>query len=132
MRLISVYEVPGSIGILYDLLAEREPWQSISHKEMPTVNQHAAFLESMPYMGWWLIDIGEFFAGACYITKQREIGVHIFSSCRGCGYGSAAVREVMQRFPGRVLANISPQNSESEAMFERLGFSHIQNTYAHE
>ena len=34
---------------LYQLLGERTPDQSISHKEMPSIGEHIRFLESNPY-----------------------------------------------------------------------------------
>lgn len=132
MRLTSVYDRAGSAKLLYDLLAEREPWQSISHKEMPEMWRHEYFVLSKPYLGWWLIELDGVVFGACYITKQREIGIHIFKAHQRKGAGKWAINEVMRLHPGKVLANINPANEASIALFKGLGFGHIQNTYAHE
>ena len=45
----------------------------------------------------------------------------------------AAVRMLMGRHPRpRYLANINPGNSLSKVLFRRLGFKHIQETFAYE
>lgn len=137
INLLSVYDHPAlnTAGFLYDLLAERTKLQSISHKAMPTLEQHVSFIMSRPYGDdWYLVhvrDVG--LVGAVYLTSQREIGVSILCAHRFYGYGTAAVRALMAAHPGgQFLANINPANAASIAMFAKLGFHHIQNTYAHE
>jgi RimJ/RimL family protein N-acetyltransferase len=116
---------------LYALLAERTPEQSISHKAMPTMEEHIAFVDSVPYEAWYIVlDDLEDAVGACYLSKQREIGVSIFKAWRGMGYGKWAVQELMRLHPGKFLANVAPTNPVSAHMFARLGFNLIQHTYA--
>jgi RimJ/RimL family protein N-acetyltransferase len=140
MRLLDVYGNPAAEALLFKLLQERTPEQSISHKAMPTPEEHRAFIASRPYEAWYLVeaavDIVDCVAlitelvGAVYLTRQREIGVGILKQYRGNGYGKHAVKAVMQRHPGaRFLANINPQNEASREMFKSLGFRHIQETY---
>ena len=114
---------------LYALLAERTPEQSISHKRMPAWNEHCSFVDSKPYLAWYMIcDHGEVI-GAVYLSKQREIGIAIFLAHQRKGYGRAAVQELMRLHPGNFLANINPKNEASIRFFESMGFTHIQNTY---
>jgi hypothetical protein len=54
MRLVSVYDVPDAEDILYVLLEQRTPEQSISHRKMPTLPEHRAFIKSKPYLAWYL------------------------------------------------------------------------------
>jgi RimJ/RimL family protein N-acetyltransferase len=129
MKLVSVYDVPDSVEILYELLRERRPEESISHKRMPTFECHKAFVEKRPYFGWCLIEVNGEYVGATYLSKEREIGIWIFAAYRGQGYGKQAVQEMMKRFPGEFKANINPQNDRSINMFKSMGFKHIQNTY---
>lgn len=124
----------AAYGILYDLLAERTPEQSISHKKMPTHSEHIAFVDSKPYKAWYLVvEESEGYVGAVYLSRQNEIGVGIFKHHQGKGYGEAAVRELMRRCPlpegERYLANVNPDNEVSQAMFEKLGAKVIQYTY---
>jgi len=130
MNLISVYERPDRHELLYRLLAERDDEVNISHKAMPGFCQHIAFVESKPYEAWYFIVGGDDVYGACYLTKGDEIGIHIFRSHRGHGYGKRAVEALIRdKGPRRYLANISPRNENSAAMFSRLGFTLIQHTY---
>lgn len=114
---------------LYHLLAERTPEQSISHRHMPTMKEHLAFIESRPYQAWYEIVADARSVGAVYLSKQREIGVAIFARYWGNGYGKAAVSELMRLHPGRYLANVNPANAASRALFEDLGGKLIQVTY---
>ena len=118
------------VKILYDLLLEREDFMNISHKAMPTLAEHTAFVESVPYFQWLFVknETGSY-VGSIYLTKQREIGIFIFKQYQGRGYGKAAVIELRKRVPGKMLANISPANNKSIKFFESLGAKRIQNTY---
>jgi RimJ/RimL family protein N-acetyltransferase len=115
---------------LYDLLAERTPQESISHKEMPTMAEHAKFVRSNPYTFWALVQVGTEYVGSVYISKQRELGISIFQKHRGHGYATRALQMAMEKLPGKFLANISPFNQKSVELFEKLGFKLIQQTYA--
>lgn len=132
MKLLDVYTTPGSIELLYELLAERTPQQSISHKGMPTPYEHCAFVGSRPYAAWYLIEDLDEVRGACYLSKQREIGVFIFNRFAGHGYGRRAVEMLMQQHPGRVLANVAPTNARSHRLFRDMGFRLLQVTYEKE
>ncbi len=129
MRLIDIYTEGESVDLLWKLLAEREPHQSISHKKMPTPAEHHAFVESRPYLHWYLIDAGDF-VGAVYLSKQREIGVGVLRRYRGNGYGRNAILALMEKHPGPFLANVNPVNGDSIRLFAGLGFKLLQQTYA--
>ena len=139
MRLLSVYSRDAS-DVLWQLLSERTPEQSISHKRMPTREQHLSFIESRPYLYWYLVEVAVDCVddvaldvrnvGAVYLTKQREIGVGILKQYRGNGYGVKAVKALMARHPGSFLANVNPKNDLSAALFTSMGFKHVQNTFA--
>lgn len=128
MRLLDVYGTPDAESVLYRVLAEREPHQSISHKRMPTWAEHCAFVASRPYAHWYLIDCGDI-VGAAYLSHQREIGIGILKCHRGNNYGLNALRLLIQAHPGRLLANINPSNTDSIRLFTGLGFIMIQQTY---
>lgn len=131
MKLLNVYDCPAySAVLLWQLLSEREPDQNISHKKMPTIGEHLAFIESIPYAHWYVVSADGNAVGAAYLSKQQEIGVAILKAYRGKGYGKQAVKSLMEAHPGKFLANINPRNSASARMFHQLGFVHIQNTYA--
>jgi RimJ/RimL family protein N-acetyltransferase len=128
MNLIDVYS-SDSAGILYRLLEERTPEQSISHKSMPTRHEHENFIASKPYTAWYLIEVDGEIVGATYLSKQREIGIFIFEAQRGSGYGKKAVSLLMRAHPGKFLANVGLQNGPSRTFFRKLGFDLLSLTY---
>ena len=129
MKLVPITREKRAIQLLYDLLLERTPEQSISHKAMPTLADHTAFVRSQPYQCWYLILL-EDYVGSIYLSKQREIGVFIFKEHQGNGCATEAVDLLMGKWPGPFFANVAPTNPASQRFFEKLGFKHIQNTYA--
>lgn len=130
---MNVYKVHDADMWLYALLSSRDPHVNISHKKMPTWRAHCRFVRSKPYAAWYLVYAGQQPAGAVYLTRANEIGIHLGKNFQGAGIGSRAVRMLMQRHPrNRYLANINPANAVSIQFFERLGFEQLQVTYAYE
>lgn len=132
ITLASVYEVPEAEGVLYELLREREGREdvNISHRRMPTLEEHQAFVRSAPYLAWYLIGPGPQWRGSIYLSSNREVGVFVFARHQGRGVARAAVEELRREWPGRLLANVNPLNERSRRLFERLGFRLLQVTYA--
>ena len=129
MKLIPVDKNKDAVKHLFALLLERKSHESISHQSMPTFEDHRKFVESHPYLEWYLIVVDSVMVGAVYITKQRELGIGIFESYRRLGYAKEALKIIMHKHPGRCLANINPNNDKSVRLFGKLGFKMIQHTY---
>lgn len=128
IRLVDVYAHPNAEALLYALLGERSSEVNISHKAMPTLEEHKAFIASRPYEAWYIIEDREP-VGATYLSKQREVGIFIFAKHQGRGYGREAVATLRRLHPGRLLANVAPGNHRSILFFKRMGAKHVQNTY---
>lgn len=124
---------PTSMQILslWKMLQERTPQQAISHRQMPTWEQHCQFVDTWHerYIAWYMIGNERVYVGNTYLTKQREVGIHIFQEHRGLGYGHAALDRILHLHGRPLLANINPQNSESIEFFTRQGFKPLQHTY---
>lgn len=130
MKLFDVYSSRGALSVLYRLLEERTPEVNISHRELPSWDDHCTFVASRPYAAWYLIEVEGQPIGAIYLSRMDEIGVFILRAHQGRGYGRRAVLALMERHPrDRYLANVNPANEHSIAFFRSLGFEHIQNTY---
>lgn len=131
LTLVSVYRLPKlAPHILYQLLQEREPHVNISHRVMPTWQQHCKFIARRPYAAWYLIKVGGEYVGAIYLTAAGEIGVSVLARRRGLGLGPRAIGLLMHKHTRRrYLANINPRNKRSIRMFQRMGFKMIQQTY---
>lgn len=122
---------------LFYLLRERKWYENISHKQMPTLDEHEAFIRSKPYKDWRLIFLehcdGKYvgFVGAVYLSKRNEIGIFLLKEFRGKGYAREAVRWVMDTYEGPFYANINPLNAKSQEFFLLLEFKPLQVTYTH-
>lgn len=128
MNLTPIEKRHDRYALLYSLLAERTDAISISHRAMPCWGDHVRFIDSGPYEAWYFI--GDEPLGACYLSKQNEIGIGIFKEHQGKGYGPQAIKELMRiHGPRRYLANINPRNEPSKGMFASLGFKLCQETY---
>ena len=128
----NVYATANSYQVLYELLKERTKEQSISHYHMPTMAEHIAFVRTIPYDAWYLIEstppAKKAWVGAIYLTPKREIGIFIFREHQGNGYATAALAALRRMHPGRILANINPANEPSLAFFRKHGGREIQIT----
>jgi RimJ/RimL family protein N-acetyltransferase len=159
IRLVDVYDPTGPGGIragalewLYELIQEREPEVNISHRDMPTFEQHRQFVTRRPYRFWYLIEyspdtpelviagyVAPIFAGYVSATHDNEIGIVLRGEFRGHGLGPDAVRMLIEKHRpnpaepsvrnGNWLANVAPANERSRRMFEGLGFRKIQETF---
>lgn len=148
IKLINVYDehghsVPNAIEHLWELLLERQPEESISHKAMPSFASHEAFVRSRPYCEWHMVAIpyhGETaLIGSVYATYNNELGIAIRNRFRRAGYAREAIRAFMllhnplppipSQRPARFVAHVAPGNTASHRLFQGLGGRQIQVTY---
>ena len=115
---------------LYELLKEREPSTNISHKKMPTFNEHVNFVLSKPYSKWYIILQGIDEVGSIYLSKQNEIGIFLKKESHHTGIGTAALKLIMNKNPKKqYLSNINPKNKKSIEFFKKNNFEILQYTY---
>lgn len=133
IALISVYTDDLNMktyyyNFLYALLAQREPYQNISHKVLPQYPEHIAFINSKPYKDWFIIYDTQTKerVGSIYLSKENEIGIFLAKGQRKKGYGRKALQALMEYFNHvrEIKANIAPFNSTSICFFVNLGFKH--------
>jgi RimJ/RimL family protein N-acetyltransferase len=132
MRLVDIYAgglSQHTIDVLYKLLAERPPEANISHRDMPTLEQHRQFVTRRPYEAWYFIEATPGIVGAVYLTHAREIGIFIFAQHQRRGYATLAIEALRRLHPGPLLANVAPGNDRSHEFFFKLGARLIQQTY---
>ena len=120
----------GDYKFLYQLLSERDEHTNISHKVMPTFNQHIRFVKSKPYSKWYIIIMDDKKVGSVYLTKINEMGIFLKKEFQRNGIGNETMRLLMNLNPkNRYLANINPRNRKSIDFFKKNGFHLIQYTY---
>lgn len=115
---------------LYELLSQRKSLVNISHKRMPTWEEHVKFVKSKPYAKWYIIELEKKKIGTILLTFQNEIGIFIKKGIQHKGIGTRALKMLIAENTNlRYLANVSPKNKESEQFFKKNGFKLIQYTY---
>jgi|TARA_B110000438_G_scaffold171111_1_gene163469 RimJ/RimL family protein N-acetyltransferase len=117
-------------GFLYDLLEERNSQVNISHKTMPTYDEHLKFIKSKPYSKWYIIYFKNIKIGTISLTFENEVGIFITKNIQHEGAGSFALQLLIKKNPHlRYLANINPNNKKSIKFFKKNNFKLIQYTY---
>lgn len=153
IKLVDIYDGArirdGALEFLYELMKEREPEINISHRELPTFEQHRQFVTRRPYRFWYLIEAVDFetrnpardhpWIGYVSATHSNEIGIVLLKDWRGHGFGKLVVQELIALHrpnpaepsvrTGTWIANVAPANERSRRMFEGLGFRKIQETF---
>lgn len=120
----------SDLTFLYEMLSQRSPNVNISHKTLPSYNDHVKFVNSKPYSRWYIIFFNNKKCGSIYLSKQNEIGIFLKDNMQGKGIGAEAMNILMKRNPrSRYLANINPKNKKSIKFFKEKGFKLIQYTY---
>lgn len=129
---VNLVKVSNSdLRFLYNLLKERDPRVNISHRMMPTFNEHVKFVLSKPYSNWYVIKYGQKKVGSCYITHLlNEISIHIKKEMQGKNIQQEVLEIIMKKNPKqRYIANVNPSNKKAIRFFKNNGFKLIQYTY---
>ena len=82
---------------LFELLKERDPRANISHKKMPSYNEHLKFIKSKPYTKWYIILKSKDRIGSIYLSKNDEIGIFLSKKYQGKSIGNDALIELIQK-----------------------------------
>ena len=120
----------NDVLFLYDLLKIRDPLANISHKKMPSYNEHVNFILSNPYAVWYIIEYEGKNIGSIYLSKQDEIGISLFDNLLYDKIGKNIIKFLMKNNPRkRYLAKVSPQNKKLQNFFVNNGFIGLEYTY---
>ena len=115
---------------LFELLKQREGIINISHKSLPTWEEHIDFIKNNDFKSWDIIIVNNEKIGNIYLSDRDELGIFIDKKFQDEGYGSQELEKFMEKNgKKRYLANINPTNHKSIQFFGKHGFFHIQNTY---
>ena len=120
----------NDVLFLYDLLKIRDPLANISHKKMPSYDEHVNFILSNPYAVWYIIEYEGKNIGSIYLSKQDEIGISLFDNLLYDKIGKNIIKFLMKNNPRkRYLAKISPRNKKLQNFFVNNGFTGLEYTY---
>jgi len=99
------------LDFLYELLKKRDPIVNISHKVMPTMEEHEKFVSSNPYTKWCIILLENKKIGAAYLSKQDEIGVSFLPKYDSQINKKIVFTKLMKLIPRKkYFANVNPKN----------------------
>ena len=115
---------------LYELLKNKDPNSNISHKKMPSYDEHLKFVSSTPYTNWYVIEYDEKNVGAIYLSKRDEIGISIGSNYEYEQIAKVAIKLLMELNPRkRYLVNVSPKDIVAQEFLLKNGFSGLEYVY---
>lgn len=130
-----------SIDFLYLLLCQRPSAANISHKALPSYEDHRAFVNAHPYRYWYVIETAETATpvGAIYATHRNELGIAIEQEFHRQGYARRALEMFIRTHNplpairghrnGNWLANVAMDNDPSHNLFHAIGGRPLQVTY---
>ena len=115
---------------LYDLLKNKDPNANISHKKMPSYDEHVEFVMSKPYTNWYIIECDKKNVGTIYLSKQDEIGISINNDYEYDQIVKPALKLLMKlNQRKRYLANTSPKDVSAQEFLLKNGFTSLEYVY---
>ena len=124
----------ADVDALFELLKKRK--HSISHTKVPSYESHKSFIESNPYMHWYLISLDQP-VGTFYIQSDNSIGLNF------CNPTADIVKEVLgflkrnfkpqkgipSKVPPYFYINVSVKNLDIKNILDGLKLNPIQVSY---
>ena len=138
-KMIELSHVTGSdddIAYLYRQIKGRK--HSISHKQVPTYEEHAQFVKAHPYRNWFIVKDGPNHLGSVYIQFDNSLGLNLIDgiSIDQLKQIIDMVQTLLSPLPaipsirfGGYFCNISVSNVSLQNMLLSLGFEEKQRTY---
>jgi|TARA_B110000263_G_C15026591_1_gene382022 RimJ/RimL family protein N-acetyltransferase len=119
----------SDLKFLFNHLKERDPRENISHKKMPTYDEHVKFVLSKPYSKWYIIFEKNKKIGSVYLTKADEIGLHLKKEY----FRESMLKEILECLMKneqnkRFVFNVSPRNKKFMKFLQKNGYVISQQT----
>ena len=133
--LIPINSSKKHIEILYNLLKERV--HNISHKQLPSYDEHKSFILNHPYREWFLVKNNSTYYGSIYVLDNNCIGINIDTDNMNIIKKSInwVVSEI-KPLPGIKSVrnkdfhiNINPNNKKMAKLLDNLNADLIEHTY---
>jgi len=119
----------SDLKFLFNHLKERDPRENISHKKMPTYDEHVKFVLSKPYSKWYIIFERNKKIGSVYLTKADELGLHLKKEYFRESLLKEILESLMKSEPNkRFVFNVSPRNKKFMKFLQKNGYMISQQT----
>ena len=103
---------------------------NISHKKMPSYDEHVEFVMSKPYTNWYIIEYDKKNVGTIYLSKQDEIGISINNDYEYDQIVKPTLKLLMKlNQRKRYLANTNPKDVRAQEFLLKNGFTSLENVY---
>lgn len=131
-----VIPTSAQIETLYMQLKNRS--HNISHKSVPSFDEHTQFVQNHPYRKWIIIKDSEIVIGNVYIQYNNSIGLNVDSlvTCEQINkilkgiYGSySPLPAVPSVRIGEFFLNVATDNKILQKKLSSLGFSEVERTF---
>jgi|TARA_B100002003_G_C14137467_1_gene547096 hypothetical protein len=131
-----VIPTSAQIETLYTQLKNRS--HSISHKSVPSFDEHTEFVQNHPYRKWIIVKDTEIAIGNVYIQYNNSIGLNVDSlvSCEQINKilkGIYASHSPLPAVPslrfGEFFLNVASDNKMLQKKLSSLGFSEVERTF---
>ena len=129
--------VPTSnqVSDLYKLLLDRK--FSISHNDIPSLDEHNKFVLLHPYVAWYLIYKSENLVGSLYVHSDNSIGLNINQSTKEdiseiisfVKANHKPLPPVKSARRGEFFINVSSNNEDLIRCLQQLGKEEIQRSF---
>ncbi|MEC8099628.1 MAG: hypothetical protein VX089_00275 [Pseudomonadota bacterium] len=125
------------IKFLYELLKTREKKNSISHLNLPKLENHAKFVANHPYRFWYIVIKSSMYFGATYISETNSISIQLLENDENSWekillYLIKKIKP-LKKIPSvrneHYTVNISANNIFCANIIKKLGGKKIQETY---
>ena len=115
---------------LHELLKNKDPSTNISHKKMPSYDEHVEFVMSKPYTNWYIIECDKKNVGSTYLSKLDEIGISINEGYEFDQIAKTALKLLIKLNPRkRYRVNVSPNDIRLQEFFLKNGFNGFEYVY---
>ena len=119
----------SDLKFLFNHLKERDPRENISHKKMPTYDEHVKFVLSKPYSKWYIIFEKNKKIGSVYLTNADELGLHLKKEY----FRESMLKEILECLMKneqnkRFVFNVSPRNKKFMKFLQKNGYVISQQT----
>jgi hypothetical protein len=136
MHLEKIVPTAEQIDILYIQLVNRV--SSISHKEIPTLDEHREFVINNPYRAWFIIKDDGSAIGNIYVQLDNSLGLNCTDDITERKIGSILTMIMSELSPleavssvryGSYFLNVASSNLSLQKKLSNLGLMESQRTY---
>ncbi len=138
LRLIKVKRTVEDATLLFEILKKRT--HTISHKSLPTFQEHKKFVLNHPYRVWFIVKNKYDDIGTVYILKNNSIGINLFKEkttatpwiIKKILSKYKPLKEIKSVRAAEFDFNVSPGDADYISILKKMGARLAQSTYVFE